>query len=97
MKKSPKTEEVINVLTKEQVDQIMARARDENRRRAEIDRKYGFAAPSDCTFGPHLQTAMVTVRCGIELEDWNDVAAGLAMLEDINQTLKEVYNANRVK
>lgn len=63
--------------------EILATARATNRHRDKLDRKNGFAAPSDCPVDVALETAMGAIYAGLSSSDWNCVAEGYAILEDV--------------
>lgn len=60
--------------------ELMEKARHANKERDDIDG--GFARP-DANPIILLRTAMSAIECGITLEDWNCVAEGQAMLEQL--------------
>ena len=74
--------------------EILARARATNRHRDKLDRKNGFAAPSDCPVDVALGTAMGAIYAGLSSSDWNCIAEGYAMLEDV-ATMLETDGVNR--
>lgn len=64
-------------------EELMAKARKTNQSRSRSEHKAGFASPEDCDPGHHIRTVMTAIQCGIEVKDWNAVAEGQAMLEDV--------------
>ena len=68
----------------------LRKARRTNEQRDAIDRTYGFAPPAECGLKAYLDTAIEAINSGGILEDWDCVAEGLAMLQDISNRLKEL-------
>ncbi len=84
-------------------DKLMKRARAVNRKRDVGDRKMAPfhrtmnkigaqfpiepGAPSDLRIVDHIRTAMMAIECGIKTDDWNNIAEGQAMLEEVVQRL----------
>lgn len=66
---------------------LMERARETNIERDTHDHHYGFASPSDIPPRFTLRTAMAAIECGISIDDWNCVAEGQAMLEQLEKML----------
>jgi len=62
---------------------IMARARETNRERERTDRACNVPVPRDCGPGVYLTEAISAIECGVRVHDWEVVAEGLAMLEDL--------------
>ena len=68
---------------------IMAKARKTNKRRDIQDDKYGDGKPDSAADGiiMFLRTVMIAISCGIKMENWNNVAEGQAMLEQLMDTV----------
>ena len=69
-------------LCDEQYDRLMRKARQTNAWRDRADRANGFAAPVDTPGPVLLGTVAAAIECGVRMQDWNNVAEGLAMAED---------------
>lgn len=54
-----------------------------NLHRDKHERKLGFAAPGDSGMLSYLRNVDSALTCGLELDDWDAVAEGTAMLRDI--------------
>lgn len=63
---------------------LMNKARKTNRERDTIDHETGCAAPQEGTKGMLLRTAMCALQAGIASGDWNCVAEGQVMLEQLH-------------
>ena len=59
---------------------IMTIAELTNHERDAVDRRNGFAAPSDGPDDTTLRTVIQALTAGISTEDWDAVAEGTAML-----------------
>ena len=69
---------------------IMAKARFTNALRDEEDREVGYAPPGpEHGVAQWIKCAMSAIECGIGVGDWNAVAEGQAMLEEIVKAMKE--------
>lgn len=64
-------------------DKLMAKARATNASRDAAERSFGWAAPPDISPEMHLATAASAIECGIRVKDWECVAEGLAMIQDV--------------
>ena len=64
-------------------DKIMAKAKKTNAKRDKDERDSGFAAPMDNGPFQYLRTAAAAIESGIKTDDWDSVAEGLVMIEDI--------------
>lgn len=64
-------------------DTLMAKARKHNARLDAMDRKAGNANPAQCPPIQTIRTAMEAIRCGIAIDDWDCVAQGQAILEEL--------------
>src|SRR5262245_16148688 len=62
-------------------EKLMAKARETNNRRDEIDKEDGYAAQDDAGVLALLRTVQSAIECGIRATDWNPIAEGQAMLE----------------
>jgi len=67
-------------------EKLMQKARETNQERDQADKHGGFATP-DVTVNLLMRTAMGAIECGIKTEDWNNVAEGQAMLEQLANKL----------
>lgn len=65
------------------VEELMAKAEETNRQRDAIDRRNGFAAPSDGPAGITMRTVVEAIWAGLRMDDRDCVAEGLAMLGDV--------------
>jgi hypothetical protein len=72
---------------------LMAKARQTNAKRDETDREGYFATPDYGPLSQMLKTAMSAVEAGIITADWNAVAEGQAMLEQLMQRCMNVEEA----
>ena len=63
---------------------IVAKAAKTNSRRDAIDAEAGFPAPSECPVDVYLRTAMTAIHCGLSTSNFDAVAEGYAMLQDIH-------------
>lgn len=73
-------------------NKIMQKARKINAKRDAIDRKAGFGAPPDGPLDLYIRTAMGAINAGISLEDWDCIAEGQAMLEEIELIVRLQLN-----
>ena len=64
-------------------DVLIRKARATNRRRDASERRSGFASPSDGPLDLTLRTVMSALEAGIRTDDWDCIAEGFAMLEDL--------------
>jgi hypothetical protein len=62
---------------------IMERARQTNRHRDAIAKSCRSQVPRECGPAMYLAAAMEAVETGVRVTDWDSVAEGLAMLEDL--------------
>lgn len=62
------------------VNKLLALAHRTNARRDRLERKWGMAAPSDCSLKLHLRTVEQALMAGITVEDWEVIAEGIDML-----------------
>jgi hypothetical protein len=69
---------------------LLRKARNVNRSRDAIERNHGHAAPGDCPLGVHLRTILEALMAGLEMQDWNCVAEGVAMLQDAEFAVRQV-------
>ncbi len=60
----------------------------------QIEKEKGFAAPEDCPVDIHLQTALDAIRCGIQIDDINNIVEGLLMGEDALERLRNNKYSN---
>lgn len=63
--------------------EIMDRARHTNRERNRTDKACDIPVPRDCGPAIYLSAAISAIETGVMTEDWDPVAEGLAMLEDL--------------
>ncbi len=62
---------------------IMARARTTNRERDLIEKACDVPVPRDCGPAAYLTAAIDAIECGVMVRQWDAVAEGLAMLQDL--------------
>ena len=67
----------------------LQKAKRTNTKRDALDRGMGFATPSETELPIYLATALEAVKAGGKLEDWDFVAEGVVMLEELLTHLKE--------
>ena len=70
----------------------MAKARKTNLMRDSADKEVGSVPPSEASLLEHLRTAMFAIEAGIQTDDWNAVAEGQAMLEEILSQVEKGAN-----
>ncbi len=70
-------------LTEQQYQRLITKARTTNSERDALDRRNGFARPSDCGAMSYLRTVHMAMEAGMKMQDWDCVAEAYAMLEDI--------------
>lgn len=70
------------------VIRMVRKARRVNSSRDRIDRRSGHAAPSDCPLDLQLRTVISALVSGLEGDDWDCVAEGIAMLQDTECSLR---------
>jgi hypothetical protein len=68
-------------------DRLMAKARRVNVQRDEIDRKAGFASPSQCPLDVEVRTVLCALEAGMNRDDWSCVAEAYDMLEKLVERL----------
>ena len=66
-------------------NKLMKRARDQNKRFDRLDIKAGGTPMHKQPVMVQIRTAMAAIECGIKTADWNNVAEGQAMLEEIEK------------
>jgi hypothetical protein len=59
-----------------------------NAKMDEVDRSAGSAAPADCTLDLQLRIVISAVVAGITGQDWDCVAQGLAILQDVELSVR---------
>lgn len=64
-------------------EQRMAKARATNAQRDATERRVGFANPQHCDTATWAATIEAAIEAGIKMSDWDCVAEGLAMLNDM--------------
>ena len=69
--------------------QIVAKAVKTNAHRDRMDAESGFLPPKDCPTDVFLRTAMVAIHTGLEQHDWDCVAEGYAMLQNIHTSIQK--------
>jgi hypothetical protein len=74
-------------LTVPNYEALMKRARKTNRQRDEIDRLNGNKTPAECGLRELIRTAMAAIKGGIASGQWEPVAEGQAMLEEVKIVL----------
>lgn len=62
---------------------IMEKARQTNRHRDATDKACRTLPARECGPAVYLAAATVAVECGLRVRDWDTIAEGLAMLEDL--------------
>ena len=85
-----------------QYQALILRARIVNAERDEEERAVGFAAPcSDLRslegISSAMRTAISAIVCGIDLDDWNAAAEGLAILQDVEVSIRELARERRAE
>ena len=73
---------------------IISKARKTNAIRDNIDLKNGFAPPNRCSLDVFLKTAMGAILCGLQTEDFDCIAEGYVMLEDMHSKLTNNMKVN---
>lgn len=63
---------------------LIAHARATNAKRDAIDREAGFAAPGDAGAALWLRTAIDAILAGLTEVNWDAVAEGYVMLQDLH-------------
>lgn len=64
-------------------DRLMEKARATNAERSKMDRQCTGGAPEDDSTEELARTAAMAIKCGMKMKDWDNVAEGLAMLDDV--------------
>lgn len=67
----------------------LQKARRTNMKRDASDTELGFATPAEDGPARHLATALEAIRAGGTREDWDCVAEGVVMLEDLQRRLSQ--------
>jgi len=73
---------------------ILAKARSACAR-ADREREYGLSPPDHCSLELFVQVVMSALLYGIETEDWDCVAEGWVMLEDMLKHRLRHYDIRR--
>ena len=73
--------------------ELIAKARKTNAKRDEIERRAGFATPtgdlrSSEGISLGLRAAITALVCGIDFREWDAVAEGLAILQDVEVAIR---------
>lgn len=71
-------------MSAESAARLVASARATNNRRDEAERKSGWATPGQGALDLRLRTAMSAIACGLQTDDFEAVAEGYCMLEDLH-------------
>jgi len=66
---------------------IVKQARETNRVRDVIDRSNGFGAPCDQSTHIQIRTVIAAIDAGLRLRNWDCIAEGFVMLDDIEKQL----------
>ena len=69
-------------------DEHLEKARRMNAERDITDREHGFATPARVGPTGYLATALEAIKAGGKMEDWDSVAEGVVMLEDLLKRLQ---------
>lgn len=77
-------------------DAIMERARQTNRHRDAIAKSCHNPVPRECGPAVYVAAAMEAVETGVRVRDWDAVAEGLAMLEDLREKYAIVLGGRKV-
>ena len=67
-------------------EQRLEKAKRTNRERDAADRSVGFATPAEAGDPAYLATALEAIKAGGKIQDWDLVAEGVVMLEDLLPT-----------
>jgi len=68
-------------------EQLIQKATKTNHGFDNTESKYGLLHPRECAPGIHLDTAMAAIYCGMEIADWDSVAEGYIMLQELSNRL----------
>lgn len=83
-------------MANERFEALVSTARRTNAERDNADRAAGFAAPVDGgDLSMQLRTVLCALECGIEIEDWDSVAEGYAMLERLERITRQSAKQER--
>lgn len=69
--------------TNKEFTDIMARARSTNRERDLIEKACNIPVARDSGPAAYLKAAIDAIECGVMVREWDAVAEGLAMLQDM--------------
>ena len=67
---------------------LMSEARQFNAKMNKADEQAGFKTPGESPLSSHVQAAMMAIQCGIKTNNWDAVAQGQAILEDVIERMK---------
>jgi hypothetical protein len=73
---------------------MMREARKHNAELDEVERKQGFARPSQGSYRSHLWTAMLAIESGLTTGDTEPIAQGQAILEELLARLRILERAS---
>jgi hypothetical protein len=71
----------------ERFNQLVAKARHTNDERDTVEGKHGFANPVNCPVPVGVQTVLFAFQAGMARSDWDCIAEGYVILDDITKEL----------